>query len=197
MNNFFNEKEYNYICEQLSSKGGISDVTIRYASPSYFNRVKSVVQHDRRGEVVFCVIRPNGKIVAVTCSDYPENIYRIPTGGIDHDENVLEAIFREVYEELGLEVKVKSFGGVVRIRFEHRSEHVMFYSYIFILEEIGGKLLEDASDDEISAVREVDVDELGEIAENLKEIKGKWRDWGQFRYVTTNAVVKHLKDICI
>ncbi len=197
MNDFFNEKEYNYICQQLSSKGGIYDVTIRYASSSYFNRIKSVVQRDRRGEVVFCVIRPNGKIIAVTCNDYPENIYRIPTGGIDHNENVLEAIFREVYEELGLKVKIKSFGGVVRIRFEHRNEHIMFYSYIFILEEVGGKLLEDASDDEISAVREVDIDGLAEIAANLKDIKGKWRDWGQFRHVTTNAVVKQLEKICI
>jgi len=197
MNDYFNEKEYNYICEQLSSKGGIYDVTVRYPSASYFNRIKSVVQRDRRGEVVFCVIRPNGKIIVVTCSDYPENIYRIPTGGIAHNENVLEAIYREVYEELGLEVKIRTFGGVIRIRFEHKSEHVMFYSYLFILDEVGGRLLEDASDDEVSEVREVDIDQLAEIAESLRNIKGKWRDWGQFRYVTTNAVVKQLEKICI
>jgi len=197
MNDYFDENEYNYICQKLHSKGGIYDVTIHYDSPGYFNRIKSVVQRDRRGEVVFCVIRPNGKVIVVTCSDYPENIYRIPTGGIDHNENVLEAIYREVYEELGLTVRIKSFCGVVRIRFEHGNEHVMFYSYIFILEEIGGNLLEDASDDEVSAVREVDTEELARIAESLRNIKGKWHDWGQFRYVTTNAVVKQLEEICI
>lgn len=195
--NDFNEAEYFDICKKLTTDGNVTDVTVRYASPSYFNRLKSVVQRDRRGEVVFCVIRPNGKIIAITCSEYPEDIYRIPTGGIGHDEDIVEAVFREVREELGLEVEIRSFGGVVRIRFEHLNDYVMFYSYIFILDEAGGRLLEDASDDEISEVREVDLEGLEKIIKSLEGIKGKWRDWGQFRYVTSNAVLQYFKKICI
>lgn len=195
--NVFNEAEYLDICKKLNSSGNISDVGIRYESSSYFNRLKSVVQHDRRGEVVFCVIRPNGKIVTITCSEYPRDIYRIPTGGIGHNEDIMAAVYREVKEELGLDVKIQSFGGVVRIRFEHGSDYVMFYSYIFILDEIGGRLLEDASDDEISEVREVDLDDLDAVAGALRGITGKWHDWGQFRYVSTKAVYEHLRMKCI
>jgi ADP-ribose pyrophosphatase YjhB (NUDIX family) len=195
--NVFNLTEYIDICKKLETDGNITDVTVRYNSPSYFNRIKNVVQWDRRGEVVFCVIRPNGRIIVTTCSDYPKDIYRIPTGGIGHNEDILEAVYREVKEELGLEVKIRSFGGVVRISFEHENDNVMFYSYIFILDEVGGRLLEDASDDEISEIREVDLDGLGKITESLGEIKGKWQDWGQFRYVTSNAVLQHLKRKCI
>jgi 8-oxo-dGTP diphosphatase len=193
--NVFNETEYLDICKKLKSDGNISDVTIRYDAASYFNRLKSVVQRDRRGEVVFCVIRPNGRIVAITCTEYPKGIYRIPTGGIGHDEDILAAVFREVKEELGLDVKIRSFGGVVRIRFEHEEDHVMFYSYIFILDETGGRLLEDASDDEIGDVREVDLDGLAEIIAGIDAIKGKWHDWGQFRYVTSNAVYRYLSKL--
>lgn len=195
--NVFNEVEYIDICKKMASDGNISDITVRYATSSYFNRLKNVVQWDRRGEVVFCVIRPNGRIITTTCSDYPKDIYRIPTGGIGHNEDILEAVFREVKEELGLEVKIRSFGGVVRIRFEHDNDHVMFYSYIFILDEAGGQLLEDASDDEISEVKEVDLDGLAKVVGSLEGIKGKWRDWGYFRYVTSNAVLLHLKKTCI
>lgn len=195
--NVFNEAEYIDICNKLASDALITDVTVRYASPGYFNRLKNVVQHDRRGEVVFCVIRPNGRMIATTCSEYPKDIYRVPTGGIGHDEDILEAVFREVKEELGLEVKIRSFGGVVRIRFEHENDQVMFYSYIFILDEVGGRLLEDASDDEISEVRELDMEGLAKIVRSLEGIKGKWQDWGQFRYVTSNAVLQHLNRICI
>ena len=191
--NVFNEREYVDICKKLDTGGNIADVTVRYDSASYFNRLKSVVQRDRRGEVVFCVIRPNGKIIAITCTEYPREIYRIPTGGIGHEEDILAAVFREVKEELGLDVKIRSFGGVVRIRFEHEHEHVMFFSYIFVLDEIGGRLLEDASDDEIGGVREVDLDGLEKIVESLDAIKGKWHDWGQFRYVTSKAVYQYLK----
>lgn len=191
--NVFNEEEFLNICKKLGSDVNISDVTLRYETSSYFNRVKNVVQHDRRGEVVFCVIRPNGKIIAVTCTEYPKDIYRIPTGGVGHEEDILAAVYREVKEELGLDVRIRSFGGVIRIRFEYGIDHVMFYSYVFILDETGGCLLEDAIDDEISEVREVDIDGLEQIAAALDGLKGKWRDWGQFRYVTTNAICRYFK----
>lgn len=188
--NEFKYEEYLELCRRLGSKGGISDVTIVYDSKKYFNRLKNMVLKDRRGEVVFCVIRPNGKIISVTCSEYPEGIYRIPTGGVGHNEDIMEAVFREVREELGLEAKIRSFGGVVRVRFEHSDEFFMFYSYIFILDETGGRLLEDASDDEVSGVKETDLAGLEEIVNKLNHIKGKWQDWGRFRYVTSKAVLE-------
>lgn len=190
--NAFNEAEFLQICSKLKAKADIKDVTIRYSYSSYYNRVKNMIHRDRRGEVVFCVVRPNGKVIVITCAEYPKNIYRIPTGGIGYGENIMEAVFREVKEELGLEVKIREFAGAIRIRFEHENEHVMFYSYIFILDEIGGRLLEDASDDEISGIMEVDLDELGRIARSLNSLKGKWQDWGKFRYITTNAVARWL-----
>lgn len=195
--NIFNEAEYFNMCKKLASDALITDVSIQYSLPGYFNRIRKRVKKDRRGEVVFCVIRPDGRIIVTACSDYPEGIYRIPTGGIGHNEDIVEAVFREVKEELGLEVKIRSFGGVIRICFKYGSEQIMFYSYIFILDETGGRLLEDASDDEISEAREVDLEELAGIVGSLKNIEGKWRDWGQFRYVTSNAVLQYLEKKCI
>jgi len=151
------------------------------------------VQRDRRGEVVFCVLRPNRKIIVITCKEYPRGIFRIPTGGIGHKEDIIEAVYREVKEELGLDVYIKQFAGVLRIRFEHVDESIMFFSYVFILQEAGGRLLLDASDDEISEVREVDINELEEIVDSLNCIKGKWSDWGKFRYITSNAVLRYLR----
>ncbi len=193
----YNEAEYLNIWKQLASDGSITDITIRYTLPGYFNRLKNMVQRDRHGEVVFCVIRPNGSIIVTTCNEYPSDIYRIPTGGIGHNEDIIMAVIREVKEELGLKVKIRSFGGLIRTCFEYDSEQVLFYSYIFILDEVGGRLLEDASDDEISEAREVDLEGLSKIVESLRDIKGKWQDWGQFRYVTSNAVLQHLKNKCI
>ena len=192
--NLFNQEEYRRICKKYcTGNAAVKDVTINYAFPNYYSRLKNAVQRDRRGEVVFCVIRPGGRIITVTCSEYPENVYRIPTGGIGHREDILEAIFREVKEELGLEVRIRSFAGVVRIRFEHENDCVMFYSYIFILDEIGGSLLEDASDDEISDVREAGLDELEQITKDLGCLNGKWQDWGRFRQITTGAVLNFLR----
>ena len=129
--NEFNEKEFLDICKKLNTSPIIQDVTIKYTNSSFFNKMRASIQRDRRGEVVFCVIRPNGRLVAITCSEYPQGIFRIPTGGIGHDEDIIEAAHRETMEELGLEASIEQFGGVVRIRFEHDNESEMFFSYIF------------------------------------------------------------------
>lgn len=192
--NTFNEKEFFDICSKFNTKPKIKEIVIAYETDSYFNKVREAVATDRRGEVVFCVIRPNGKIISVTCADYPKGIFRIPTGGIGHQEDIVEAVFREVREELGLEAKIQSFAGVLKVKFQHKDQHVMFYSYLFILKEVDGCLLEDASDDEVSEVKEVDIEGLEQVALRLADIQGKWRDWGRFRYVSTYAIVEYLRD---
>lgn len=191
--NVFDEKEFMEICDRFNNNAYIHDVTLRYANSSYFNKLKASIQRDRRGEVVFCVLRPDGRIITITCKEYPRGIFRIPTGGMGHSEDIVDAVYREVREELGLEVGIKQFVGVLRIRFEHDDESIMFYSYIFILTETGGRLLLDASDDEISEVREVDMDELEKIVDALNCIQGKWSDWGKFRYITSSTVLKYLR----
>lgn len=191
--NVFNENEFNDICKKLKVSPVIKDVTIKYTNSGFFNKIRASVQRDRRGEAVFCVIRPNGKIIAITCSEYPQGIFRIPTGGIGHNEDIIEAVYRETMEELGLVASIEEFGGVIRISFEHENESVMFYSYVFILRETSGRLLEDASDDEVSEVREIGLGELEGIVGELYNIQGKWRDWGKFRYVTSAAVLEFLR----
>lgn len=191
MNNF-NEKEFMEISRKLNTEPNIEEITIEYANRSFFNKMKKTVEKDRRGEVVFCVIRPNGKYIVVTCSEYPDGIFRIPTGGIGHEEDIIQAVYRETEEELGLKVDIESFAGVIKFRFKHADETVFFYSYLFILREKGGKLLEDAIDDEISEIREVDIEELRQVAEALLDIQGRWSDWGKFRYGSTMAIYKYL-----
>lgn len=191
--NRFNEDEFNKICEKFNVKPYAEEININYTNSSFFNKVKKSVDNDRRGEVVFCVIRPNGNIITVTCEEYPQGIFRIPTGGIGHNEDIVKAVFRETREELGIDVEITDFIGVLKLKFIHGTESVMFYSYLFVLKETGGRLLVDASDDEISEIKEVNIEELEIVVNSLNNIQGRWRDWGKFRYETTNAILRYLK----
>lgn len=192
MNNF-NHNEFLEICDRFGVEPYMEEISINYINSSFFNRMKKSIEKDRRGEVVFCVVRPTGKMVTVTCEEYPKGIYRIPTGGIQHGEDIVEAVFRETKEELGVEVDIEKFAGVLKIRFVHGDNSVMFYSYIFIVKEKSGNLLVDASDNEVSEVMEVEVEELKAVADTLNNITGKWADWGKFRYATTEAVYRLLR----
>jgi len=193
--NGFNENEFLEICRRFGVSPKVENTTLYFENESYFNKMKNSILTDRRGEVVFCVIRPNGRIITVTCEEYPEGTFRIPTGGLGHREDILDAVHREVREELGLDAEVIKFAGVIKIKAVYNDEEVMFYSYLFILKEAGGRLLLDASDDEVSEVKEVDADGLEEAAVFLKNLKGKWSDWGSFRYVTTHAVYRILSNL--
>jgi len=197
-NNIFNESEYLQICRELKANPFVKQIVLRYEDDNFFNKMKRGVENNRTREVVFGVIRPNRKIIAVTCEEYPEGIFRIPSGGVGDDENIIDAVYREVKEELGLEVGIKKFAGVLKIKFEYKNDSFMFYSYIFILEEIGGKLLENALDDEISGIKEIDIDDLKpfeDMVDSLKNIEGKWRNWGLFRYHSSKAVLDSLKSM--
>lgn len=192
--NGFNEKEFEDLKASYNPKAYCREVKICYESESFFNKMKKSIETDRRGEVVFCVIRPSGKVIAVTCSEYPEGVFRIPTGGINYNEDIVPAVFRETAEELGISAEIRGFAGVLKIRFEYGNESEMFYSYIFIMKELGGRLLEDASDDEVSEVAEAGLSKLSEIADRLLKIKGSWSEWGRFRHATTGAVLEYLKE---
>ena len=191
--NCFNEKEFRELCKRFNAVPHAEEVVLEYARNSFFNKMRDSVASDRPGEVVFCVIRPDGRIIAITCSEYPRDIFRIPTGGIHYGENIVEAVLRETHEELGLDAEITDFAGVLKIKFVHENESFMFFSYIFILKETGGRLLLDASDDEISEVREVDLEGLESIVSSLAGITGRWSDWGKFRHVSSEAVLKYLK----
>lgn len=192
--NKFDEKEFNELKNMLNTDAKEVDYVLEYPGESFLNRMKNSVANDRRGEVVFGVVRPNGRLILVTCEDYPKGIYRVPTGGINYGEDILAAVKRETMEELGLKTEILSFGGVIKLKFSHKEDSEMFYCYLFLLKEVSGNLLEDATDVEVSQVLEADYDIACKVHNDLLNIKGKWADWGKFRAVTTKAMAELYND---
>lgn len=192
--NKFDEKEFNELKKVLNINAKEIDYVLEYPREGFLNRMKDSVANDRRGEVVFGVVRPNGKLILVTCEDYPKGIYRVPTGGINYGEDILAAVKRETMEELGLQTEILSFGGVIKLKFSHNEDSEMFYCYLFLLKEVSGNLLTDATDVEVSQVMEADYDNALRVHNDLLNIKGKWSDWGKFRAVTTKAMAELYKD---
>ncbi len=191
--NSFNEEEFLDICKKLNPKAYSKEISIECISEEFFNKLKTTIEIDRRGEVVFAVRRPNGKIITITCEEYPKGIFRIPTGGISHDEDIIGAVHREVKEELGLETSIDAFIGVLKLRFIYENDSEYFYSYLFLMKERGGRLLVDAIDDEVAEVMEAGIDELKNAAHLLENIEDSWKDWGQFRFESTNAILEYIR----
>lgn len=160
---------------------------------SYFDPLN---RSDRYGEVCMVVRRPNGKLLTMKKTFYPVEAYRLLTGGINHGEHVLDALLRETHEETGLQVEVERFLVAVGYKTLTNGEIPAFYTFAFLLKEIGGELGVLDEDEQVENFREIAPHELPALADKLDhlqniyshELNGKWGEWGTFRAVIHRLV---------
>ena len=149
----------------------------------------------RFAEVCMVVRRPSGRVLLSIKTFYPRAAYRLPTGGIDRDEPILDALLRETHEETGLEVDARRFLAALTYRDGPRGAPV-FHTFAFLLDERGGTLGSLDDHEQIESYREVAVAELPKVAARLERIPpdgglprgasdvpriANWDAWGRFR----------------
>lgn len=142
---------------------------------------------DRRAEVVFAIQDPTSKIWVHAKSHYPNHIFRLPSGGVNLSEGVVDALFREVTEETRLEVMVQRFLGLIEYRFHHEGTTVRFASYVFLLFNDGCTPCLPA-DGEISSFRAILPCQLLQLSADMRNMVGNRRGWGQWRALVHDLV---------
>lgn len=155
----------------------------------------------RYGEVCMVVRRTNGQILTIRKTSYPSNTYRLPTGGINLGERIIDALIRETIEETGLHVAVNRFLAAIAYRAKGTGAQPVFYTFAFLLDEISGKLGATDLGERIEDFREIEPDELVTMAQQLSQLEltadnemdGRLRDWGEFRAVIHRAVWESLR----
>jgi len=149
----------------------------------------------RRGEVIFVVKRPAG-VILHTKDIYPPGTYRLPSGGVGWEESVLSALHREVREEMGLEIEVERFLGLLEYELRCEEETLPFVSYVFLVRDDGGEPVPQDEEERILSFRQVSVEELAAVADSLRAVEKDWRDWGEFRAIAHDFVVEIMGGIC-
>jgi 8-oxo-dGTP pyrophosphatase MutT (NUDIX family) len=148
-------------------------------------------------EILAVILLPNGKIVLIAKSFYPKNTYRLPTGGIEKNESIEEALVREVREETGIEITsktAKKFLAKVVYNVKYPGGEKPFTTHIFLVKSKNRKLKTLDREEEISGFKEIKIEELPEIAEKLRKLPKRWREWGNFRAVQHEVVYKILQN---
>ena len=156
---------------------------------------------DRYGEVCMVIRRPHGHLITAKKTFYPTGAYRLLTGGIKPGEPVLDALLREVREETGLEVAVRRFLVAVAYHLPAQQDRPIFYTFAFLLDELGGTLECADENERLDYFREITPAELPERAEFFDAIArgysadlgGDWAEWGHFRAVIHRLVWEALR----
>jgi 8-oxo-dGTP pyrophosphatase MutT (NUDIX family) len=169
------------------------ELAIRFGAPlatsvagSFTGAMQADAVGQRQGEVCMVVRRPNGLLLTMTKTFYPQGIFRLPTGGIEAGEGIFAALLRETHEETGLDVQVARF--LVALNYLH-GDVPFFASFAFLLDEAGGTLGAVDPHEHLLAFREVAVADLPTLADQMDALSDgysadldmRWRDWGQQR----------------
>lgn len=156
---------------------------------------------DRFGEVCMVLRRRTGRLLIFRKTFYPAGVMRLLTGGIRHGEAIEAALAREVAEETSLAVEVRRLLAVIAYRApETPPGHDAFYTFAFLLDEVGGELAVQDLEEEVEAFAEADPAELPALAAALEALEerqdraigGSWRSWGLFRAVVHRVVAAAL-----
>lgn len=179
----------------------LNELTGRYGQPlhrryvieadAYMRAYRGQRDPDRRGEVVFAIRQPNGEILLHTKHRYATPIYRLPTGGIEWDEPVEDALFREIAEETGQRVEAARFLGVLDCNFVCQGSCIPFVSYVFYLNSLS-MALRPTDTVEVAGYRTAPASELGAVAQSLRALNVERRCWGYWRSLAHDLVHKAL-----
>ena len=148
------------------------------------------------------VRRPNGRLLTMTKPFYPGRVFRLPTGGVDGDESILEALNREVAEETSLDVEVTRFLAHLQYRIagmEQPQDLPFFETFAFLLDEKGGEL-RTSDPNEPMEFKEIELADIPSLAKELEELEDTesdeigdtWASWGRFRAIAQMAVHRAL-----
>lgn len=153
----------------------------------------------RFAEVCMVVRRPAGTVLLSIKSFYPRGAFRLPTGGIDRDEPIFDALLRETNEETGLSPEPQRFLASITYT-DGPSGPPVFHTFAFLLDDRSGAPVTPLDlHEQIESSVEVPVADLPAIADRLEHIAAdggpgiaNWDAWGRFRAHVHRAVYEAL-----
>ena len=179
---------------QLASMYGVPKFMDSYIDgDSYLYESRLSRSMKRRGEVVITIQRPQDRLLLHRKSWYEPGIYRLLTGGVDLDEKIEDALFRELDEETGMTVGKVDFLGVLNAHISSGTDELDFASYVFYLRDLQGSPRLPIGPEDISDFRDVTIEDLPMIADELRNVPPPRTGWGEWRAIAHDFVYECLK----
>ena len=188
-----------------------SHVSLEVDDPFLTAYPQNLLRDGRAAEVCYVLYRGQSDtgILLHTKSYYPEQAYRLPTGGLAPGEDPVEGVVREVAEETGLEVRegpsglrtgrIADFAGLLTYSFRHRrlDRELSFATFVFVIQAPSGMEPQVVDETEqIAGWAWCPPGDLPRVAANLCGLKDStpdWADWGRFRAAVHTEAARYFE----
>ena len=121
-----------------------------------------------RAHDVTTVITRGRQVAVVRKHTYPNDAYRMPSGGVHPEESFVDGAIREAKEETGLDIGLEGYLMYILVTFEHADESARWSTHVLLSRLLSGQL-DPMDKSEIADARWVDWEELlGKISSSLQ-----------------------------
>ncbi|MDA1191344.1 MAG: NUDIX hydrolase [Candidatus Poribacteria bacterium] len=109
--------------EELERRYGVPALrTTHWGTEGWeFDLLKRACDKDRCHDVTTFILRGD-RIAVIRKPDYPPDVYRPPSGGVEPGERFEDGATREAYEETGLTVEIRDYLLRADVTFHHPSQ---------------------------------------------------------------------------
>lgn len=135
-----------------------------------FRGVQQHLDHGRAHDVSL-VIRKGSEVAVIRKRGYPEDGYRIPSGGIHPEESFVDGASREALEETGLTIHMKDYLLQIHASFTCEGERAPWTTHVMVATADDGEIAPH-DHEEIESARWMDFSDLIHKVNPLLEKSG-------------------------
>ncbi len=184
-------------------------VTMTVDSPFLNGDGQLLTTRNRRAEICYIMHRGNPReaVLLHRKTYYPANAWRLPTGGIERGESVLDTLAREIEEETSFQiekgpnpVRIEAFLGVLSYEMFHQTEqrtHTFATWHFLVSAPPNAQPVTLDPDEHLDGWDWRSIDEMGTVADELEQITARdsqWYHWGRYRALSHRFVKQEIRD---
>ncbi|MBX3054646.1 MAG: NUDIX hydrolase [Caldilineaceae bacterium] len=172
-------------------------------SPFLDGEGQLLTTRNRRAEICYILHRgnPQEAVLLHRKTYYPAQAWRLPTGGVEQDESVLDTLAREIEEETSFQigkgpvpVRIEAFLGVLSYEMFHQTEqrtHSFATWHFLVSAPPNAQPVSMDPDEHLDGWDWRSIDGMGQVADELEEITAQddqWYHWGRYRALSHRFV---------
>lgn len=104
-----------------------------------YDFIRSTQSYGRNHDFTLYIFKGN-KVIVNAKHNYPDGLYRAPSGGLKPGEDFEEGVFREAYEETGSKIKLQRYILQVNVSFSFGRKLIPWRTHVFTAQYISGKI---------------------------------------------------------